>query len=355
MRPVWQEEPSLWERLQSVQKPLVLYGMGDGADKLFAALGELGLAPAGVFASDDFVRGQSCHGLPVLTYDEAKRRFGAMCVLVSFGSERPEVLARIRAIMREQEVYAPHLPLFGGALFDAAFVAAHAAELDAAAELWADAGSREVWRHYLAYLWTGRPAELFAAESPREAAWRLLDIRDDEVYLDLGAYDGDTVRAFLQTTGGRYREIWALEPDCKNFRKLQNSCGGLRDLHVLRAAVWQRSGSLPFAGRAGRNSALQEGAAEQTPALSLDELWQRQMTLPPTLLKFDIEGAEEQALRGASRLLAEIKPRLALAAYHRTEDIFRLPLLLRKLNPAYRLYLRHHPYIPGWETNIYAI
>ena len=58
MRPVWQEEPSLWERLQSVQKPLVLYGMGDGADKLFAALGELGLTPSGVFASDDFVRGR---------------------------------------------------------------------------------------------------------------------------------------------------------------------------------------------------------------------------------------------------------------------------------------------------------
>ncbi len=47
-------------------------------------------------------------------------------------------------------------------------------------------------------------------------------------------------------------------------------------------------------------------------------------------------------------------PKLNLAAYHRFEDIFRLPLLIKKLNPDYQIYLRHHPYIPAWDTNLYC-
>ena len=92
-----------------------------------------------------------------------------------------------------------------------------------------------------------------------------------------------------------------------------------------------------------------------TDVISLDDWLTEYAAEPPTLLKFDVEGAEEAALLGAQRLLAEYKPKLQVAAYHRSEDFFRLPLLIKRLNPEYRLYLRHHPYIPAWETNIYAV
>ncbi|HCA56163.1 MAG TPA: FkbM family methyltransferase, partial [Ruminococcaceae bacterium] len=42
------------------------------------------------------------------------------------------------------------------------------------------------------------------------------------------------------------------------------------------------------------------------------------------------------------------------ALYHRSEDIFKLPLLLKEINPSYRLYLRQHPHIPAWDLNLYA-
>jgi hypothetical protein len=41
--------------------------------------------------------------------------------------------------------------------------------------------------------------------------------------------------------------------------------------------------------------------------------------------------------------------------YHRNEDIFELPLLVKKLNPNYKIYIRHRLYIPAWETNLYAV
>lgn len=348
--------PSLWRRLAEAAKPLVLYGMGDGADKIIACLQSVGRQPQGVFASDDFVRGQTFRNWQVESLSAAEQRLGELCVLVCFGTERPEVLAQIYGIAKRHEAYAPHVPLFGEALFDEAFLAAHREELCEVDNLWADSESRAVYRNYLAYMWSGDFFCLKQAESSRAAAWQLLNIGADEVCWDLGAYDGDTVKNFVRLTGGRYREVLAIEPDAKNFRKLSAALAGLEHTEALPYAVWSKSGEIRFAGKAGRNSAVaaEDFAKAQTVrAVSLDDLAAGGRAVP-TVIKFDVEGAEEAALEGAANLLRVHRPKLALAAYHRTEDIYRLPLLLKRLNPAYRLYLRHHPYVPGWETNIYA-
>lgn len=350
--------PCIWQYLAAAAKPLVLYGMGDGADKVLRCLAGLGLSADAVFASDEFVRGQSFAGFTVERYADVRERLGDMTVLVCFGTERPEVIEHIAAIAAEQQVLVPHVPLFGSALVDEQFVDGYREELLAAAEVWADEESRRVYRGYLRALWSGEPAEIRAIESSRADVWRILQPGEDEVFLNLGAYDGDTVREFLAQTGGACRQVWAFEPDARNFRKLTAAVAGDERIRCLNLGVWRESGQLLFAGKAGRNSSLQfaeEGKGAMTGVISLDDWFANYPAAPPTLLKFDVEGAEEAALLGARRLLAELKPKLQVAAYHRSEDIFRLPLLLKQLNPDYRLYLRHHPYIPAWETNIYAV
>lgn len=347
--------PSLWQYLAGVQKPLVLYGMGDGADKLIERLAALGRDVDGVFASDEFVRGQSFRGHKVLTCEQAAAQFGDMCVLVSFGTELPDVLARIYTVAERFETYAPHLPLFGTALFDEEFVAAHAAELRAVDSLWADEKSCTVYRNYLAYMWSGDVQLLRAVESPRRAAWQELSLNADEVFWDLGAYDGDTVAEFAAQVGGQYRAMVAVEPDEKNYRKLEVALAEVPRAVAYPYAVWRETCELAFAGKAGRNSAVAGDGAKKiqtVQAISLDDLAAKAGSVP-TFIKFDVEGAEESALLGAARVLVA-RPKLALSAYHRTEDIYRLPLLLKEMVPEYNLRLRHHPYVPGWETNIYA-
>ena len=51
-------ETDLWAYLNGAGKPVVLYGMGDGAEKINAALNAHGLSFADIMASDNFVRGQ---------------------------------------------------------------------------------------------------------------------------------------------------------------------------------------------------------------------------------------------------------------------------------------------------------
>ena len=71
-------------------------------------------------------------------------------------------------------------------------------------------------------------------------------------------------------------------------------------------------------------------------------------------IKYDVEGAEKEALLGSVNTIKAHKPALLVSAYHRSEDIFELPLMLNTLEPSYKLYLRRYPYIPAWDLNIIA-
>ena len=80
---------------------------------------------------------------------------------------------------------------------------------------------------------------------------------------------------------------------------------------------------------------------------------------PCTYLKMDVEGAEydkrDDAWIFGEQTIRQYRPKLNLAAYHRSADFFALPLAVHALCPDYRLYLRHHPYVPAWDTNLYAV
>ena len=62
----------LWEYLQATDKTVVMYGMGNGADKILAVCAQYGIEVADFFASDGFVRGHSFHGKTVLSYSAVK-------------------------------------------------------------------------------------------------------------------------------------------------------------------------------------------------------------------------------------------------------------------------------------------
>ena len=111
----------LWTLLRQEQRPIVLYGMGNGADKLLAVCEKKGVSVSGVFASDGFARGNLFHGMPVMTFDQAKARFGEFTVLLAFASCREEVLGNIRRIAKICPLYVPDLPVMGETLFDLAF------------------------------------------------------------------------------------------------------------------------------------------------------------------------------------------------------------------------------------------
>lgn len=161
------EKESVWELLKTTRKSIVLYGMGNGADKILDWCEANGVKVQGVFASDEFVRGQSFRGFTVERYAAIKDRLGQeLLVVIAFASERPEVLARFKELAAEQQVVAPHLPLFTEAeTVSVPWLKKYASKLQQVYDNLADDLSRKVFAATLNYKLSGKINYLFACES----------------------------------------------------------------------------------------------------------------------------------------------------------------------------------------------
>ncbi len=353
---IFQECPDLWSYLASSKKTVVLYGMGNGADKILSVCERKGIPVSDFFASNGFVRGHSFHGKVVLSYSAVKEKYGAenLIVLLSFGSSLPDVLARFDQMEGECEFYAPDVPVCGETLFDAEFYAENRTKFEQARALLADEESCRIFDEVIAYKLDGRLCHLRSAVCTKDEVYRLLDADGIVTAADLGAYNGDTVRE-LMAYAPSLSSVVAMEPDRRNFRKLSDFASTLTTPKVtpIHAAAWSEQTTLSFADSGNRNAgAFAPGKQVEVDALPLDALLQGESV---DYIKYDVEGAEHQALLGSARTLQAHRPRLLVSAYHRSEDLLELPLLIHRLNPSYRIYLRRYPYVPAWDLNLICV
>ena len=382
----------LWQHIKALSdggRPILLYGMGNGADKILAVCDSYGIPVADFFASDGFVRGHSFHGKVVLSFSQACEKYGAenMIVLLSFASSRPEVLETIGRVAKTCEMYIPDVPVCGTELFNAEFYEAHRDEITAARSLFTDEESRRVYDGIMQYKLTGRMDILRATESePADAYRHILRAESFVTAADLGAYNGDSIRDLRQYAPA-LREVIALEPDRRNFRKLTEYAAALGEsgdsltVHPLQAGAWSHTATLTFHGSGNRNAGLIEARLTDAPAEAKGNIlpstadnpyFGKTAEVPVTALdtvaeeilgseahidyiKYDVEGAETEALLGSRAMIQRDAPALLVSAYHRSHDLFRLPLLVHELNPGYRLYLRRMAGVPAWDINLYAV
>ncbi len=348
----------LWRYLSSVRdKKIVMYGMGNGADKILAVCKRYSIEIADFFASDGFVRGHSFHGKPVLSYSDIKAKYGAenIIVLLSFASSLPSVLGLIRQVAAECELYAPDVPVCGEHLFNIEFYEENRDKIDAARALLCDEESRRIYDLVLSYKLTGNVSYLFEAENSKDEVYRsILGAENFRNTVDAGAYNGDTARE-LAEYAPHLEAIVALEPDRRNFRKLSEYAENEKrfSVAVYNNAAWDKSEELIFDASGNRNAGINPTAKKTVSVMgtSIDSL----VPNGTDYIKYDVEGAEREALLGSRETIKKYRPALLVSAYHRSEDIFELPLMIHELEPSYRLYLRRYPYIPAWDLNILAI
>lgn len=345
-------EQSVWQALKNSKSPIVLYGMGDGADKVISAFEKFGITVSGVMASDDFVRGQSFHGFIVKKENELAQKLGSFTVALCFASQLTEVMTHIKKVAKRHTTLVPSIPVFGNVLFDDDFISKYKNDIEKAYTLFADDLSRRVYENILLFYYTGRIDLLDEITTDKDEAFNnILKLGGNETYVDLGAYNGDTIDEFLHYAGNEYRKIIALEPNEKNFRKLQAHCADMKNVDLWQLGAYNKNTIMKFNNKAGRNSAISDFGTN-TQVAEADTIL---CGMAASYIKADVEGADFETLDGMKNTIKNFKPRLNYSAYHRFEDIFRLPLYINSLNPEYKIYLRHHPYIPAWDTNLYCI
>lgn len=175
----------------------------------------------------------------------------------------------------------------------------------------------------------------------------------EEVFLDCGAFNGDTIRAYNQFTSGKFKKITAFEPDKLNTERIKSNTKDIHDVTVIQKGLWNCDTTLHFTSDSSE-SRIEEAGAISVDVTSIDSVMQGERV---SFIKMDIEGAEYEALCGAEKTIRRWMPKLAICVYHKCDDIFKFISYLNKFGDdgcKYAFYLRHHT-CAAYETVLYAV
>lgn len=347
---------------------VVLFGAGRLGRLCARSLRRAGVPLRAFCDGNPALQGMIQEGAEVLSPAEAAQRFGSTALFVVAiwtGTARESMADRIAYLRKLGCAHAVAYPslVWVHGTEETPFhsftlpsrLLAHAGEFRKLASLMSDEESRRTLVTVLRQRLLGE----FDARQPAADQYfpaDLVALTDDEVVIDGGAFNGDTLQAFLLRIGARFCEYHAFEPDPTNAESLRLRIRGMpREVQaritVHQAALHSHETELSFTSESGPTSRLASGGSVQVRGVALDRILAGR---PVTFLKLDIEGAEQDALQGAARLLTGQQPLAAVCVYHGPDDLWRIPLQLHTCMPRSRLFLRQHGF-DGWETVCYAI
>jgi len=349
---------------------LVLFGAGNLGRKALAGLRRIGVEPL-AFADNNPVLWNTCiRGLNVLSPQDAAERFAGRAAFVvtiwnagkgsAFSSIRQQLLnlecskivSFASLFWKYPDIYLPHPS------FDLPHKIHQEAEnVQKAMSLWGDDASR---REYLAQLRLRTLLDFLGLPPPvaeeQYFPGDLFTLSPDEVFVDCGAFDGDTLRSFLQCQIHFSGRIIALEPDPANLQKLQEHVSTLAKrirnrVTVLQLAAGSARKKVRFEATGTASSTINAGGALEVDCAPLDETLSGSA---PTYIKMDIEGAELDALAGARRIIEQSSPVLAVCTYHQHDHLWKIPLMIESLHSGYHFFLRRY-LNEVWEVVCYAV
>ena len=173
-----------------------------------------------------------------------------------------------------------------------------------------------------------------------------------EVFVDCGAYDGDSICEYLKQKKAKFGKIIAFEPDIENFKKLQKTIKSECEkwnisqtkFEVYPYAIGEKSSMGKFERYEKNNGVgskildISSNSGEECKIVALDEF----LTEPYGFLKADIESFEYKMLLGAKESIRKNHPLLAICIYHNAVDFYSIPLLIKEILPEYKIAIRHH-------------
>ncbi|MBO4468388.1 MAG: FkbM family methyltransferase, partial [Clostridia bacterium] len=92
---------------------------------------------------------------------------------------------------------------------------------------------------------------------------------------------------------------------------------------------------------------IAEGGGMEIPYITADDIIKDNDI---TYIKADVEGAECSFINGAKNIIRSKKPEMMISCYHRSDDLYTIPEAVLNLRDDYKVYIRHFPSIPAWDT-----
>lgn len=163
---------------------------------------------------------------------------------------------------------------------------------------------------------------------------------EEEVFVDLGAYTGDSTIDFIKMYNQTYKKIYCYEITDETFQKLKRNLSNYPNIEYRQKAASDTCSIMylnPSSVDDSANTISKEGNIE-IETTTIDKDIQEKITI----IKMDIEGSEQKALIGCKKHIQKDHPKLLLSVYHNNEDICKIPRMIEKICPGYKFYIRSH-------------
>ena len=179
-------------------------------------------------------------------------------------------------------------------------------------------------------------------------------LNQQESFLDVGAFNGDTIEKFLSITNGRFSHIFALEMSKKNYEELKKLVNAKNidvrnKIDIINCGAWNET-TTTICGDERNHSGIAcsiKGKrlflkADEIEVVQLDKIDNLIKEKNVSLIKMDIEGAEVKAIKGAESCISNNLPKMAVCLYHNLSDYWEVPLSIKEINHSYNIAVRHH-------------
>lgn len=328
-------------------KNIWIWGTGDTAwlyQEGFARLENEGFIIQGYIDNDILKVGGTFFGKPVISPEEVHKIDNPCVMLCSINSDVVrEVTAQLSTMQVEWH------------LIDEVILKSHADSVMQVYDALSDECSKETYADIVKSRITGKEMEPRKLEEDYFILPPFAQQNPEEVFVDCGAWRGDTVERYVAHKKGIFRKIYAFEPDEINFMALKNTVDRIMSQYDLAEESFMlcpygvgettKEGYFErYEKNNGQGSKYQmllkasEKGGHISKIIALDEF----LTEPYSFLKADIESFEYQMLCGAAQGIRRYKPLLALCIYHNVVDLYSIPLLVKECVPGYHLAIRHH-------------
>lgn len=338
------------------EAPVILYGAGILAERLCMYLKERQIEVTAFVVDDAYVKpGQYLLEKPVYGIQKYFECLEEPCnLVVAFTECEREAVTPYQDKIKRLFMYdfCGMFTLGPLNVMTQEFIREHEEDIAWLEENLADDTSKEVIAGYINQKITGEYR--VKCDENQYFAPDIINLQDGEVFVDCGAFTGDSIESFLRNlklAGKEYRALYAFEPDPENVARLRDNLRETHDLHVIAGGAWDVQGVLTFDTEANTGSKISQDGNITVPVYTVDDVTEGNAV---TFIKMDIEGSEMNALRGAEKTIRKNRPKLAICTYHKNTDIFEIPRYIKNLIPEYQLYYRRYAET-ATELVLYAV
>lgn len=344
------------EILKKSNLPTFIWGGAKGANMVLEYLESKGITVTALVIDDQYSSDINCSNQSILTYSQVEKKYSAYNIVCGYEGLLYKDEAYVKSHWKGCRNVFWFPDIFEINIVEPItkeFYNKEELEFEKVISMLSDEISKKSMKAYLREKTEGDhkliiPYLVFPQYFFDNAPW---DLDDDEVLIDCGAYDGDSIRDFIENVG-EYKKIIACEPDEKVYEQLLKNIkkNGWENIIPYKIGVGEEKGKLRFASTGNQLSKISDNGEIEIQVETIDSLVQENVTI----LKMDIEGSEMKALKGARNTIIKNRPILMICAYHKKRDIIDIFNYIDSLVDEYNYYFRCHQPFPI-DAVLYAI